>query len=289
MRQLYHKKEFFTMKKETKIRGINIVYDDLGAGDGPGAGDTILLIHGQPFNRSMWDYQKDILVKDHRLIIPDLRGYGESGVTTGRVLLDELALDLIHLLEHLAIKKAIVAGLSMGGQIALEMYRWQPSLFRAIVLADTDARAEDERGYQNRLMLSEVILRDGMEKFAHERINLFMCADTFKNRPELVRHVENMMKTTNPAGSAAAQRGRAERLDYTPLLEKIDFPALIVVGDQDVFTPLESAMYMHSRIKKSTLAVIKNSGHIANMEQPDLFNEALKKFIFMHFAVRDKG
>jgi 3-oxoadipate enol-lactonase len=269
------------MKKETKIRGINIVYDDLGAGD------TILLIHGQPFNRSMWDYQKAMLCKDHRLIIPDLRGYGESGVTKGMVLLDELALDLIHLLEHLSIKKAIIVGLSMGGQIALEMYRWQPSLFRAIVLADTDARAEDEIGYQNRLALSKVILRDGMEKFTHERIHLFMCADTFKNRPAVVRHVENMMKTTNPAGSAAAQQGRAERLDYTPLLEKIDFPALIVVGDQDVFTPLESAMYMHTRIKNASLAVIKDSGHIANMEQPDAFNEAMGKFIFMHVADRE--
>jgi len=266
------------MKKETKIRGINIVYDDLGAGD------AILLIHGQPFNRSMWDYQKEMLSRNHRLIIPDLRGYGESGITTGMVLLDELALDLIYLLEHVSIKKAIVVGLSMGGQIALEMYRWQPSLFRAIVLADTDARAEDEKGYQNRLTLSAAILRDGMEKFTDERIHLFMCADTFRNKPAVVKHLENMMKTTPPAGSAAVQRGRAERLDYTPLLEKIDFPALIVVGDQDIFTPLESAAYMHKRIKNSTLAVIKDSGHIANMEQAEAFNEALGRFIFMYFT-----
>jgi len=268
------------MKKETKIRGINIVYDELGAGE------AILLIHGQPFNRSMWDYQKEILSKNHRLIIPDLRGYGESGITTGMVLLDELALDLIHLLDHLAIKKAIIIGLSMGGQIALEMYRWQPGLFKAIVLADTDARAEDGNGYQNRLTLSAAILQDGMEKFTEERIHLFMCADTFKNKPAVVRHLDNMMKTTSPAGSSSVQRGRAERLDYSPLLEKIDFPALIVVGDQDQFTPLESATYMQKKIKNATLAVIKNSGHISNMEQPDAFNDALGEFIFRNFQAR---
>ena len=262
------------MRKETIIRGVNIVYDDLGTGD------VILLIHGQPFNRSMWDDQKDFLLKNHRLIIPDLRGYGESGITEGMVLLDELALDLLHLLDQLTINKAIVIGLSMGGQIALEMYRWQPGLFKGIVLADTDARAENENGYQNRLTLSAKILSDGMEKFTEERIRHFMCAGTFENKPEVAARVAHMMKTTNPAGSAAAQRGRAERVDYTSLLKKIDFPALIVVGDQDEFTPVECATYMHERIKNSTLAIIANSGHIANMEQPEEFNKTLEKFLF---------
>ena len=261
------------MRKETTIRGVNIVYDDLGTGD------VILLIHGQPFNRSMWDDQKTMLVKNYRLIIPDLRGYGESEITTGIVLLDEMALDLIHLLDQLSITKATIVGLSMGGQIALEMYRWQPSLFKAIVLADTDARAEDEPGYQNRLTLSARILKDGMEKFTNERIGNFMCAETFANKPEVAERVAHMMRATNPAGSAAAQRGRAERLDYTPLLKKINVPALIIVGDQDVFTPLESANYMHKRIRNSTLTVIPNSGHIANMEQPGKFNQSLESFL----------
>lgn len=260
------------MRKTTKIRGINIVYDDLGSGD------IILLIHGQPFNRSMWNPQKEILSKEHRLIIPDLRGYGESDITEGMVLLDELALDLIHLLEQLHITKAHIVGLSMGGQIALEMYRWSPALFESIVLADTDARAEDEKGYQNRLQLSAKLLKDGMDKFTDERIKSFMCANTFGKKPDVVHHVETMMKTTNPKGSAAVQRGRAERLDYSPLLEAIDFPTLIIVGDQDEFTPLASARYMHERIKNSRLAVIESSGHIANMEQPEIFNSILRDF-----------
>jgi 3-oxoadipate enol-lactonase len=261
------------MRNEIKIRGINIVYDDLGEGE------VILFIHGQPFNRTMWNYQKDILSDNYRLIIPDLRGYGESGITDGMVLLDELALDLIHLLEKLAIKKAIIAGLSMGGQIALEMYRWAPELFSSIILADTDARAEDDKGYQNRLMLSAKILQDGMDKFTDERIKYFMCADTFKNRADVVEHVKNMMKTTNPEGSAAVQRGRAERPDYSNLLQKINFPALIVVGDKDEFTPVESAKYIHERIKNSRLAIIKDAGHIANLEQAEIFNKVMIDFL----------
>jgi len=261
------------MKNERKIRGINLVYDDLGQGD------VILLIHGQPFNRSMWKYQAEEFSKNHRLIIPDLRGYGETEITEGMVLLDELALDLICLLGDLKIDKAVVIGLSMGGQIALEMYKLAPGLFKSIVLADTEARAEDEQGYENRINLSKKILLDGMEKFTSERIRHFMCADTFNNKPEVVTHLTQMMITTNPAGSAAVQRGRAERKDYTPLLERIDFPALIIVGAQDEFTPIASAEYMYQQIRNSKMVIIENSGHISNMEQPEEFNKALKQFL----------
>jgi 3-oxoadipate enol-lactonase len=285
------------MKKEVRIRGINMVYDDLGGGEvigeggmlgegkvideaeAIGGGEVILLIHGQPFNRSMWDDQKAVLAQDYRLIIPDLRGYGESDVTEGIVLLDELALDLVHLLDSLGVRKAVIVGLSMGGQIALEIFRWAPALFRAIVLADTDARAEDEAGYQNRIELSKRILAEGMEQFTEERIGRFMCDSTFMNKPDVVERVKKMMKTTPAAGSAAAQRGRAERKDYTPLLGQIDFPALIVVGDKDEFTPIASADYMHQRIKGSELAIIKDSGHITNMEQAEAFNGVLGGFL----------
>lgn len=262
------------MKKTIRIRGIDLAYDDLGKGE------VILFIHGQPFNRSMWDDQASVLSKRYRLIIPDLRGYGESGITEGIVLLDELALDLILLLEKLSITKATVIGLSMGGQIALEMYRWAPTLFNALVLADTDARAEDNKGYQKRLDLAQVILEGGMELFTRERIHHFMCPDTFDKRPDVVDRVRHMMLNTSPAGSAAVQRGRAERLDYTPLLSSINFPTLIIVGDADEFTPLSSSQYMHERISDSKMVIIRNSGHISNMEQPEAFNRALLEFLF---------
>lgn len=256
-----------------------MVYDDFGTGD------VILFIHGQPFNRSMWNYQAEQFRKTHRLIIPDLRGYGESGITEGIVLLDEIALDLICLLEDLKIDKAIVAGLSMGGQVALEVYKLKPALFRTIVLADTEARAEDEQGYQNRINLSKKILQDGMDKFTEERIRHFICEDTFKNRPLVVEHLRQMMVTTNPAGSAAVQRGRAERRDYTPLLACMDFPALIIVGALDEFTPVAFAEYMHQRIENSELVVIENSGHVSNMEQAEEFNKTLDGFLISHHFI----
>lgn len=261
------------MTNKIKIRGHQMVYDDLGTGD------VIVFIHGQPFNRSMWNYQSKLFSENYRLIIPDLRGYGESEVKAGVVLMDELALDIIHLLDVLKINEAIFVGLSMGGQIALEIFRLKPLLFKALVLTDTDARSESEEGYSNRMTLAKRIEGYGMAKFISKRIDKFMCPHTFNTKPEIVNHLKEMILGTSPEGSAAAQRGRAERRDHTNILKDIFCPTLIIVGDQDVFTPIESANYMHTRIPGSQLAIIYQSGHIPSMEQPEEFNLILKKFL----------
>lgn len=263
------------MTHTLKLRGIHLCYDDLGEGE------VLVFIHGQPFNRTMWKYQSTFQ-KDFRLIIPDLRGYGESvdepGVG-GMILLDELALDIIHLLESLGISRAVFVGLSMGGQVALEIFRLKPGLFRGLVLADTDARAENEESYVSRIRLSEKIREGGMERFTDERIHLFLCPHTLEDRPVVVSHLRTMMVTTPAAGSAAVQRGRAERRDHSEALAAIDCPTLLVVGAEDGFTPVGVAEYMHQRIRDSRLVVIPDAGHIPNMEQPDLFNEALTAYL----------
>lgn len=274
------------MTHTIKIRGIDLYYDDLGEGK------VLVLIHGQPFNRTMWEYQS-IFQKDFRLIIPDLRGYGDSGLPDPRgpgeggpdprvpemILLDELALDIIHLLEALGIARAVFIGLSMGGQVALEIFRLKPGLFRGLVLADTDARAENEDSYVHRIRLSEKIREEGMEKFTDERIHLFLCQHTLEDRPAVVSHLRTMMLSTPAAGSAAVQRGRAERRDHSEALATIHFPTLLVVGEEDGFTPVGVAEHMHRRIRDARLAVIPDAGHIPSMERPDLFNEALAVYL----------
>jgi pimeloyl-ACP methyl ester carboxylesterase len=261
------------MKKNANIRGINLVYDDLGTGD------VIVFIHGQPFNRSMWRDQIDEFGRTHRLIIPDLRGYGDSGITDRIVLLDEIAMDVWHLLEELAIQSAVFVGLSMGGQIVFELYRLKPGLFDGMVLADTDARAETSDGYINRINLSQKILTDGMQQFTAQRIHHFMCENTFQTQPATVAHLTDMMTTTSAVGAAAVQRGRAERRDHTPILGDIHCPTLVIVGEEDGFTPVATAEYMHARIPGSILKVIEKAGHLPNMEQPEKFNAALREFL----------
>jgi pimeloyl-ACP methyl ester carboxylesterase len=97
--------------------------------------------------------------------------------------------------------------------------------------------------------------------------------------PEVAAHVLRMMETTPPEGAAAALRGRAERMDYSPLLEQIHVPTLIIVGDQDAYTPVPDARFMHERIAGSELVVVDDAGHMPNLEQPAAFNSALSKFL----------
>ena len=227
----------------------------------------------------MWKYQQECFASTHRLLVPDLRGYGESGMREGVVLLDELALDILHLLESLAIQQAVFIGLSMGGQVALDLYRIRPWIFEGLVLADTEARAETAEGYRNRQSLAAQMEREGMTAFCAQRMDQFLCPQTFANQPHIVEHLRNMMETTNPIGAAAVQRGRAERRDHTEILRQISCPALVVVGEEDAFTPVGVARYMQERIPGAELTVIPDAGHIPSMEQPQAFNAVLHGFL----------
>ena len=255
-----------------KIRGIRLAYDD------PGQGQPIVFVHGHPFNRSMWDRQVDFFKANYRLILPDLRGYGESGVSSPRVMLDEMALDIIHLLDELNIDKAIFVGLSMGGQIVLDCYRLFPQRFTALVIVDSDARGETPESAARRLELADTILADGMIKHTRQTIHKYVAKASLDN-PAVYQPLFKMMSTTKPEGAAAAHRGRAERRDHIKLLPSIAVPALIIVGSEDFFTPLAVARLMSDNIPGAQLVCIEGAGHLPNMEAPDEFNEALDSFL----------
>jgi pimeloyl-ACP methyl ester carboxylesterase len=255
-----------------RIRGINLVYDDLGAGE------PLVFIHGHPFNRSMWDQQLDHFKAGYRLILPDLRGYGDSDISFPKVMLDEMVLDIIHLLDELGINKAIFCGLSMGGQIVLDLYRLFPARVKAIVIVDSDARGETPESYSRRLLLAETILREGMTQYTDAHIHEYIAPASMHDQP-VYTHLYAMMTGTSREGAAAAHRGRAERRDHLPILPSINVPALIVVGSEDFFTPLPVAKIMSDLIPGAELVPIEGAGHLPNMEKPEAFNHALRSFL----------
>ena len=142
------------------LRGIEIAYDDVGSGP------SVVLLHGYPFNRSMWREQVEDLRQNHRIIVPDLRGHGESAVTPGPATMESMALDVASLLETLNISRATIGGLSMGGYVALAFYRLFPLRVRSLVLADTRPQEDTEEGKQNREQQAEKALKEGMEGIA---------------------------------------------------------------------------------------------------------------------------
>lgn len=258
--------------------GARLFFEDLG----PREGAPVILIHGHPFNRTIWAPQTAALTTaGYRVITPDLRGYGRSPVIAGKTLLADFADDLAVLLDGLGIEQAVVGGVSMGGQIAMEMRLRHPGRVRALVLSDTSAPPETEEGKTFRRELAERLLAEGMQPYTDEVIDKMLAPYNVTGMPEAAARVTAMMYATDPQGAAAALRGRAERPDYRPVLAGLpaEVPCLIVVGRDDVYTPVAEAESLHALAAHSVLAVVERAGHLPGVEQPEAFNRALLDFL----------
>jgi len=261
--------------------GINIAYDVAGSSD-----NCLLLVHGHPFNRSMWRPQLNAFCRSNwRVITPDLRGYGESSVVDGKTTLDIFARDLAALLDSLSIREVVIGGLSMGGQIVMEFCRLFPDRVRGVLLAATFPQAETEEGKRNRALMAERLMREGMSAYAEEVLPKMIAPQNINALPQVSEHVLTMMQSSPPAGAAAALRGRAERPDYQETLAGLNAPALIVVGDQDAYTTRADAERMQHLLKRAELVWMKGVGHMPNLECEAEFNAGLSRLL----DVADQG
>lgn len=261
--------------KRARLNDVDIAYEDVGAGE-----DVLLFVHGHPFDRTMWTPQSDHFSQNGwRILAPDLRGYGLSGAARGQTKLEAFCDDLIALLDHLAIEKAVIVGLSMGGQIAMEVARAHGERLYGLVLAATFSRSETEEGRRTRYAVAERLESEGMQAYAEELLPRMLAPRTIAQDPKLARYVLEMMRRTPVSGAAAALRGRAERIDYGPTLASLSLATLIVSGGRDPFTTRAEAEHMHEAIDDSLLVWIEEAGHMPNLEAAPVFNAALQKFI----------
>jgi len=224
----------------------------------------------------MWAPQLTRFSRTRRVIAPDLRGYGASPVVPGTTPLSAFAADIEALLDAARVGECVLAGLSMGGQIVMECYDRFPARIRGLVLADTFPPAETEDGRKARYAAADRLLREGMRGYADEALEKMVAPTADAG---VKAHVHRMMTATPPEGAAAALRGRAERPDYRGLLTRVTVPALVVVGEDDAYTPVGDAEAMHALLPDSTLRVIAGAGHMPNLERPEEFNEALEEFL----------
>jgi pimeloyl-ACP methyl ester carboxylesterase len=258
------------------INGVNIAYDAVGAGR------AVLLIHGHPFNRTMWAPQVDFLKAKRRVVVPDLRGYGRSSLpaaTCRETRLETFAADTLAVMDALGIRTCALAGLSMGGQIVLEMYRQAPDHIETLLLADTFAGLDTAERKQLRFTTADRLDRDGMQAYAREELTKMITPANAAQFPDIAAHVMEMMTTTPPGGAAAALRGRAERRDYLPLLRDIRVPTVVVVGREDAYTPVSLAEQLRDNIPGATLEVIDGAGHMPNLERAAAFNEVMDTWL----------
>jgi len=257
------------------VNGIRIAFDEAGAGN-----DVLLLVHGHPFDRSMWRSQIEAGSQaGWRVIAPDLRGYGETTVVEGSTMLETFARDLAALLDALGVGRMAIGGLSMGGQIAMEFARLYRERVRGLILAATFPQAETEEGRHIRLRTAERLLREGMGPYAEEVLPKMVAPRSIAAFPHVAAQVLAMMRSAHPHGAAAALRGRAERPPYDPVLAALEVPALIVVGDEDAFTTRADAERMHALLNGSQLLWMQGVGHLPNLERESEFNAAMAEFL----------
>lgn len=246
--------------------------------DDAGTGPAVILLHGYPFDRSMWrDQIRVVVAAGYRAIAPDLRGLGESAFAGETTTMGQMARDVLVLMSQLEVDRATVCGLSMGGYVALEFAQLFPSRLNALILAGTRAPADSEEEKQGRQQQVELMLTKGMKPVAEGSLMKLLARITLEEKPEVVAGVRRMILQSNPHGAAAAQRGMAARRDYSSDLPRINVPALIIVGREDTIRPVSDAGFMHDRIPGSRLEIIDAAAHMTNMEQPEIFNRALLK------------
>ena len=253
-------------------RGLPMACDDVGAGT------PVVFLHGFPLDRRMWAEQLDALAGDARCIAPDLRGFGETGAAPPYGM-DQYADDVVALLDALAVERAVVAGLSMGGYVAFALWRRHPHRVRALVLADTRAGADTDEVRERRRRLAALARERGSRAVADAQIEGLVGRSTRRERPEVEQLLYAMLVAVPVPGIVGALQAMMDRPDSTPTLPTITVPTLVVVGDEDPLIRVAEARAMQAAIPGSELAVIPGAGHVSNVERPAEFNRVLRAFL----------
>jgi pimeloyl-ACP methyl ester carboxylesterase len=258
-----------------RVRGIEMAYEVSGAGA------PIVLLHGFPFDRTLWREQVEALRERYTVITVDLRGHGETppAVPDAPATMQDMAEDVAALLDSLNITRVVIGGLSMGGYVALVFHQLFPERVRALMLADSRPYADTDEARLIREETATRALREGMITIADAMLPKLLAPATHAEQPQIVRRVREMILNTDPHGAASALRGMAVRSDQTKRLREIDCPVLIIVGSLDCITPPADSELMHREISGSRLEVIKGASHVSNLERPAEFNRALGKFL----------
>jgi pimeloyl-ACP methyl ester carboxylesterase len=260
--------------KKVRVNGADLATVDQGSGP------PVLLVHGFPLDHSMWNAQIAALAARHRVIAPDLRGFGQSSVTEGTVTMEQFADDLAGLLDALGVRERIVfCGLSMGGYIAWQFYRKNAGGVRAMILCDTRAVADTPEARAARIDMSGRVLREGPEPVAQTMIPKLLAASTTALHPDIVANVHRMIVANDPHGIAAAARGMAERPDATALLPGIGCPCLVIVGKFDAISTIEEMRSIAAKIPGATMVTIAGAGHLTPLEQPAQTTAAIEAFL----------
>ncbi len=256
------------------VNGVSLnVFDQ---GDGP----VILFVHGFPLDHTMWWEQLEYFVQSHRVIAPDLRGFGQSDPFSGCVDMKDFADDLAELLSQLSVEgKICFCGLSMGGYIGWQFVARHANRLGSLIACDTRIVGDSPEFVNGRMKLAQLVIEQGPQAAADAVIPKLFSAKSLTERTAIVEETRRVILETDPESIAAALRGMANRPDMTSILPTINVPTLVMAGTGDVLSPPAEMRAFSEKIPGAQFVEILDAGHMAPLENPGAVNRALAGFL----------
>jgi pimeloyl-ACP methyl ester carboxylesterase len=244
-----------------------------------GSGPAVVLLHPFPASHKLWLPAAEHLNSRFHVVMPDLRGMGQSPAGEGPATMQKHATDILRVCDAAGVQRAVFAGCSVGGYILFELWRQARQRVRGLVFCDTKAGADTPEAHANRLKSARDAQTRGPEPFVDGMLPKLLGRSTLNNRPDIADRARAIMMESSAEGIAAMQRGMAERRDSTPTLATINVPALAIFGSEDVVTPVSEGEAIRSGIRGAELRVIDKAGHLALFEQADEAGRVLREWL----------
>jgi 3-oxoadipate enol-lactonase len=244
-----------------------------------GDGLPVVLLHPFPVHHAFWLPVAEALSTRYRVVMPDLRGHGESGVGEGPATMEKHAADIARVMDDAEVGRAPLIGVSIGGYSLFEFWRKYRGRVAALGLCNTKAPADGPEARGGRLQAANDVLERGTEPFFESMISKVLAKTTRETRPDLVDGALRMMRQMSPDDVAQVQRGMASRTDSIETLKTINVPTLLLTGDEDLMTGVNEAELMRQHISGSQVRVIPKAGHYSAWEQPHDAAMILRQFL----------
>ncbi len=239
--------------------------------EGPALAPALVLVNSLGASLAMWEPQIDVLAEKLHVVRFDLRGHGRSPVPPGPYALADLGGDVVALLDELRLPRAHVAGLSLGGMVAMWLGIHAPERVDRLVLSSTSAALGPPEAWRERAAL---VRAHGTGAVADAVVSRWFTPGFAQARPRVVRRIREMVAAT-PAEGYASACAAVETMAIEADLPRIAAPTLVIAGADDPSTPPDHAARIAAAIPDARMAVIADAAHLANMQQPERFTRLL--------------
>jgi 3-oxoadipate enol-lactonase len=263
-------------KRFAQINGRRLSFASIGDETAP----AVVLSHALATRAEVWGYQLPLLSRHFHVILYDVRGHGESEASGDNYSLEELANDVVKLLDHLSIARAALVGLSLGGMIGQVLALTAPERLSALALCSTGSRANEAMQANFELRI-EAVRQKGMDSQVEPTLARWFSPVFLQAAPQTAAWIAEMIRTTSPDGFAGCCRA-LQKLNVTDRLKQIRVPTLLIPGENDQSFPASVSEAMRERIDGSRLKILRGAAHLGIVEQAHGFNEILVPFLAEH-------